>query len=59
MFGWNKDQAVDISPMGVYQLFALRAAEAVGGMRNKPKRSPRTFWRYYFRVDSIDAAPNG
>ncbi len=57
MFGWKKDQAVDISPMGTYQLFALGSGgPAIGGMWNKPKEIPATFWLYYFNVDAIDAA---
>ena len=57
MFGWKKDQAVDISPMGTYQLFALGSGgPAIGGMWNKPKEVPATFWLYYFNVDAIDAA---
>jgi uncharacterized protein len=57
MFGWTKDQTVDIGPMGTYQLFALTSGgPAIGGMWNKPAQIPATFWLYYFNVEAIDAA---
>ena len=57
LFGWTKDQAVDMGPMGTYQLFALSGGgPATGGMWNKPAAIPATFWLYYFNVEAIDAA---
>ena len=57
MFGWKKDQAMDMGPMGTYQLFtAASGGPAIGGMFNKPAEVPATFWLYYFNVDSIDPA---
>jgi predicted enzyme related to lactoylglutathione lyase len=55
LFGWTKDQAVDMGPMGVYQLFAA-GGPAIGGMMNKPKESPRPAWLFYWNVEAIDAA---
>ena len=55
MFGWQKAEAMDMGPMGIYQLFTA-GAEAVGGMMTKPDAMPRPFWRFYFVVDDIDAA---
>jgi uncharacterized protein len=56
LFGWKKDQAIDIGAMGTYQLFALGSGgPAIGGMWNKPKEIPATFWLYYFNVEAIDA----
>jgi predicted enzyme related to lactoylglutathione lyase len=54
LFGWTKDQAVDMGPMGTYQLFAVGGAPA-GGMMTKPPTIPRPFWLYYFNVDDIEA----
>jgi predicted enzyme related to lactoylglutathione lyase len=54
-FGWTKDRAMDMGPMGVYQLFA-NGGEAIGGMMTKPPAVPAPFWLYYFNVDAIDAA---
>ena len=57
MFGWQKDQAMEMGPMGTYQLFsAAGGGAAIGGMFNKPAEVPVNFWLYYFNVDAIDAA---
>lgn len=57
LFGWTKDQAMDMGEMGTYQLFApAAAAPAMGGMFNKPPEVPATFWLYYVNVDAIDPA---
>lgn len=58
-FGWTKDMAVDMSEggMGIYQTFAVRGGEAVGGMMTKPANMPGPpFWSYYFVVEGLDAA---
>lgn len=56
LFGWTKDRAFDMGPMGTYQLFTTGGAEAVGGMMNKPDNIPRPHWGFYFNVAAIDAA---
>jgi predicted enzyme related to lactoylglutathione lyase len=53
LFGWTKDQAVDMGPMGTYQLFAA-GGPAIGAMMTKPAAIPMPFWGYYFNVPSID-----
>lgn len=55
MFGWTKADAVDMGPMGTYQLFATGGAP-VGGMMTKPPSIPMPYWGYYFNVPAIDAA---
>jgi predicted enzyme related to lactoylglutathione lyase len=55
LFGWTKTDALDMGPMGVYQLFAT-GGDAVGGMMTKMPQEPRPFWLYYFQVDKVDAA---
>ena len=55
LFGWTKADAVDMGPMGTYQLFATGGA-TVGGMMTKTADSPLPFWLYYFNVDAADAA---
>lgn len=55
MFGWTKAEAVDMGPMGTYQLFAT-GAEPAGGMMTKPPVIPVPHWIYYFNVPGIDAA---
>ena len=55
LFGWTKAEAMDMGPMGVYQIFAIDGAQA-GGMMTKMPQTPAPFWLYYFNVDALDAA---
>jgi uncharacterized protein len=55
LFGWTKADAMDMGPMGVYQIFAMGDAPA-GGMMTKMPQTPAPFWLYYFNVDAVDAA---
>jgi predicted enzyme related to lactoylglutathione lyase len=55
LFGWTKDEAIDMGAMGRYQLFAA-GGPAIGGMMNKMAEMPVPFWSYYFQVDSVGAA---
>jgi len=56
LFGWTKAEAIDIGPMGIYQLFATDGAMPAGGMMTKVPEAPAPFWLYYFNVAAIDAA---
>jgi hypothetical protein len=57
VFGWTKGDAVDMGPMGTYQIFAgPGGGDALGGMMTKPPSVPVPFWLYYFNVEGIDAA---
>ncbi|HTI02434.1 MAG TPA: VOC family protein [Acidisoma sp.] len=53
-FGWSKDTAHDMGPMGVYQLFKGSGLPC-GGMMTDTQSSPHPYWLYYFVVDDIDA----
>jgi len=53
--GWTKSEAIDMGPMGIYQLFAA-GGDAIGGMMNKPAEVPAPFWLYYVNVAAVDAA---
>jgi predicted enzyme related to lactoylglutathione lyase len=55
MFGWTKAEAIDMGPMGTYQLFATGDGP-VGGMMTKPDTIPMPYWGYYFNVTGIDSA---
>ncbi|MBD9373547.1 VOC family protein [Rhizobium sp. ARZ01] len=56
LFGWEKDQALDMGEMGTYQLFKING-QTTGGMMTKPKDLPAPpYWGYYFNVEAIDAA---
>jgi predicted enzyme related to lactoylglutathione lyase len=54
LFGWKKDEAMDMGPMGTYQLFKTRELP-VGGIFTDPQ-APHPYWLYYIAVDAIDAA---
>jgi predicted enzyme related to lactoylglutathione lyase len=54
-FGWTKGDAMDMGPMGTYQLFKVNG-EHTGGMMNKPEQIPVPVWQFYFNVDGADAA---
>ena len=54
-FGWTKAEALDMGPMGIYQLFAT-GGDPVGGMMNKPAQIPAPAWLFYFNVEAVDAA---
>lgn len=57
LFGWTAAEAIDLGPMGIYQLFATGTDFAVGGMMTKPPQMPAPpTWLYYFNVDGVDAA---
>ncbi len=52
--GWQKDEAMDMGPMGTYQLFKTHD-QAVGGMMTD-SQAPHPYWLYNIAVDAIDAA---
>ncbi|MGO9391078.1 VOC family protein [Rhodoblastus sp.] len=55
MFGWTRGNAMDMGPMGVYQLFAIDGLD-VGGIMRRPEQMPVPFWNYYFTVAALDEA---
>jgi uncharacterized protein len=55
LFGWTKAEAMDMGPMGIYQLFAT-GGPPVGGMMRKSDSVPAPFWLYYFNMENIDTA---
>jgi len=55
IFGWQKDMAVDMGPLGVYQTFKL-GDRAIGGIMTKMAQMPMACWTYYFTVPSIRKA---
>jgi hypothetical protein len=55
LFGWAKDQAMDMGEMGTYQIFAA-GGQAIGGMFDKQAAMPRAHWLYYAAVPDVDAA---
>ena len=57
-FGWEKHEAMDMGPMGVYQMFGVAGSGSVsmGGMMTKTPETPHPHWLYYVNVEAIDAA---
>jgi predicted enzyme related to lactoylglutathione lyase len=53
-FGWTKGTAMDMGPMGTYQLFEAGGVQ-IGGMMNN-QGLPRPMWLYYFGTGEIDDA---
>jgi uncharacterized protein len=53
-FGWTKGAALDMGPMGTYQLFEANGVQ-IGGMMNS-SNFPRPMWLYYFGTGNIDDA---
>ena len=55
LFGWTKADAIDMGPMGVYQLFAI-GGTVVGGMMTRVASAVPPHWMYYINVADINAA---
>ena len=55
LFGWTKGEGLPMGPLGVYQLFEIDGVPS-GAIMSKEPDQPAPGWRYYFRVDAIDAA---
>ena len=57
LFGWQPSDALDMGPMGTYQMFN-RPHGMIGGMMNKPPEMANVppNWQIYFRVPDVDAA---
>jgi predicted enzyme related to lactoylglutathione lyase len=55
LFGWTKDRAHDMGPMGSYQTFATGGAPC-GGMMKTCAEAPTACWNYYIAVDSVAGA---
>jgi predicted enzyme related to lactoylglutathione lyase len=56
LFGWEKQQAMDMGEEGVYQMYGL-GEKMLGGMYNKSAGQPGPpAWLYYTVVDDLDAS---
>jgi predicted enzyme related to lactoylglutathione lyase len=55
LFGWAKGTAMDMGPMGTYQIFDIDGTMN-GGIMNRQPQMPVSFWLFYFNVADIDAA---
>jgi predicted enzyme related to lactoylglutathione lyase len=56
LFGWEKQNASDMGPMGIYQVFG-RAGTPLGGIYTQPKEMPAPpHWLVYAKVADIASA---
>lgn len=56
LVAWEKSDALNLGPIGVYQLFNA-GGPAIGGIFTKPPQEPASpYWLYYFTVPDIDEA---
>ena len=53
-FGWTKDGAMDMGPMGQYEF--VRHGSVLGALMTNPAPQAPSHWGFYFRVVDIDAA---
>lgn len=55
LFGWQKTQAMDMGPAGIYQTFGYGGPGMLGGMYNKPPDMPAPpHWLCYVMVANVD-----
>jgi uncharacterized protein len=55
LFGWTKGEAINMGPVGTYQIFTTKGQQS-GGMMKKSAGDAAPYWRYYITVEAIDAA---
>jgi len=57
LFGWQKSTAMDMGPMGIYQIFSASGGD-IGAMMTRPQDNPAPvpYWNYYVFVPSVTAA---
>jgi uncharacterized protein len=56
LFGWTKTEAMDMGPMGTYQLFATGPGQTAGMMTKAPQDPYPPRWNYYINVDTMTGA---
>ena len=58
VFGWQADDAMDMGPMGKYQMFKRQGQTRIGGIMKKPDAMANvpSNWGLYFRVPDVDKA---
>ena len=54
-FGWTKGEAMEMGPMGTYQMYD-HGDYTLGAMMQKPAEMPASAWAFYFRVPDCDEA---
>jgi hypothetical protein len=55
LFGWEAREAMDMGPMGKYQMWSRAGVKHdLGGIMNRTPDMPPSFWNCYIRVPSVD-----
>ncbi len=55
LFGWEKGEAMDMGPMGVYQILVQQGEQKpFGAMYPRPPQIPVCNWLYYHQVANLD-----
>lgn len=55
LFGWEKQEAMDMGEAGIYQMYGA-GGPPLGGMFNRTAEMPVSAWLYYIMVDDVDMA---
>ena len=55
LFGWSKGEAINMGPMGTYQVFEVEGT-ALGAMMTRRDPAMPPGWLYYVNVENADAA---
>jgi predicted enzyme related to lactoylglutathione lyase len=56
LFGWEPQEAMDMGPGGIYQIYG-RSGSPLGGMFNKPDEMPGPpMWLYYVSVEDVNTS---
>jgi uncharacterized protein len=56
LFGWARQQELDMGPAGKYAIFGLGDVSLGGIMKRSPQESDPSGWMYYVEVEDLDAA---
>ena len=56
LFGWKKNDAIDMGPLGTYQLWRAYGNDPDGGMFTKAPHVPHPLWMFYLVVHGAAAA---
>ncbi|MEJ2371097.1 MAG: VOC family protein [Gemmatimonadales bacterium] len=55
LFGWEKQEAIDMGEAGIYQMYGA-GGPPLGGMFNRTAEMPVSAWLYYIMVQDIETA---
>ena len=56
LFGWQKTDAMDMGPMGVYQMYGISGKTLGGYMKTPPTWQGPSAWLYYANVEKLSTS---